>query len=286
MATVRRARYGSLREGRDIPLFIDIHDVTGATPEQIAAAHEKDVAVQGAYGVNYVKYWLNQSGGKLFCLCTAPNAEAADQVHRHAHGLAAERIVEVDPDLAEGMLGGGAVGPTGAVMMPASGALDSGVRTILFTDIVGSTELTQRLGDRAAMQMIDLHDQVVRAAFGRSGGREVKHLGDGLMGVFVTAGDAIRCASDAHGALREAASRTIEPVRIRVGVAAGVPIERNGDFFGSTVQLAARLCTHAEPGQTVVSASVVELCGGGGFVDLGELALKGFPQPVRAHAVA
>jgi class 3 adenylate cyclase len=68
-------------------------------------------------------------------------------------------------------------------------------------------------------------------------------------------------------------------------MAAGEPIERNGDFFGSTVQLAARLCMHAQPGQTVVSPSIVELCGGRAFVDLGELTLKGFPQPVRAHAV-
>src|SRR5262249_22768032 len=101
----------------------------------------------------------------------------------------------------------------------------------------------------------------------------------------VAAGDAIRCASDVHAGLREAAGRTVEPVRIRVGVAAGVPIERNGDFFGSTVQLAARLCMHAQPRQTVVSSSVVELGGGWSFLQLGELPLKGFPQPVRAHAV-
>jgi class 3 adenylate cyclase len=273
------------RQEHGIPLFIDIHDVADATPDEIANAHKKDLQIQSAYGVNYVKYWLNESRGKIFCLCTAPNAEAADKVHREAHGLAAQRIIEVDPDLAEGMLGGGAILPSGAVALASNGALDPGVRTILFTDIVGSTELTQRLGDRAALQVIDLHDRIVRGAFERTNGRVVKHLGDGLMGVFVSADDAIRCSGHVHGALRDAAGRTDEPVRIRVGVAAGVPIERNGDFFGSTVQLAARLCMHAQPGQTLVSASVVELCSGRPFMDLGELTLKGFPQPVRAHAV-
>jgi class 3 adenylate cyclase len=126
----------------------------------------------------------------------------------------------------------------------------------------------------------------VREGLERTRGREVKHLGDGLMGVFVSADDAIGCASVVHAALRDAAHRTVEPVRVRVGVAAGEPIERNGDFFGSTVQLAARLCMQAEPGQTLVSASVVELCGHRQFTDVGELTLKGFPQPVRAHAVA
>jgi class 3 adenylate cyclase len=276
---------GCAQGSPEIPLFIDIHDIAGATLEQIADAHVKDQAVEGDFGVTYLKYWLNEARGKVFCLCTAPNAEAAQQVHSHAHGLLAERIIEVDPDLAEEMLGGGTVAPTGAVVLDTGGRLDPGMRTILFTDIVGSTELTQRLGDRAAMDVVDLHDRFVRGALGRTRGREVKHLGDGLMGVFVAADDAIRCASDVHAALRDAAGRTVEPVRVRVGVASGEPLERNGDFFGSTVQLAARLCGHAEPGQTLVSSSVVELCDGRRFSDLGEIMLKGFPQPVRAHAV-
>jgi hypothetical protein len=149
-----------------IPLFVDIHAVTGATPEQIADAHVKDVAVQGSYGVSYIKYWFNEDRGKVFCLCTAPSAEAAEQVHRAAHGLLAERIVEVDPDLAEGMLGGGTVAPSGAATLGLAGTLDPGVRTILFTDIVGSTELAQRLGDRAAMEIIEVHDRVLREVLG------------------------------------------------------------------------------------------------------------------------
>lgn len=166
-----------------------------------------------------------------------------------------------------------------------SGRLDPGLRTILFTDIVGSTELTQRLGDRAAMDIVDLHDRLVREALDRTRGREVKHTGDGIMGVFVTADDAVRCAVEAHAALRDVAHGTPEPVRIRVGVAAGEPLERNGDFFGSTVQLAARLCMQAPPGETLVSASVVESSGDRRFMDRGEITLKGFAQPVRAYAI-
>ncbi len=264
---------------------MDSHDVTGATAEAIAEAHLKDVAVQGRYGVQYVKYWMNEARGKLFCLCTAPDADSANRVHREAHGLVAERIIEVDPDLAEGMLGGGTIGATGAVLQP-GGTPDPGARTLLFTDIVGSTELTQRLGDRAAMEIVDLHDRLVRDALGRTGGREVKHLGDGLMAVFTAPDAAIRCASDVHAALRDpAAHATAEPLRIRAGIAAGEPIERNGDFFGSTVQLAARLCMQAAPGQTLVSSSVAELCGRRRLTDVGEFTLKGFPQAVRAHAV-
>jgi class 3 adenylate cyclase len=268
-----------------MPLFIDVHELSGATTDQIAAAHVRDTAIQGDYGVTYVKWWLNPAGGKVFCLCEAPNAQAAEEVHRAAHGLVAERIIEVDPDLAEGMLGGGTIASTGTPLLPRSAAPDPGLRTIVFTDIVGSTELTQRLGDRAAMATVELHDRVVRDALAQTFGREVKHLGDGMMSVFVAAGDAVRCASAVHAALRAATDRAVEPVRVRVGAAMGEPLERNGDFFGSTVQMASRLCAVAEPGQTLVSSSVVEACEGHRFRDVGERTLKGFPQPVRAHAV-
>jgi class 3 adenylate cyclase len=79
-----------------------------------------------------------------------------------------------------------------------------------------------------------------------------------------------------------------QPLRVRIGAAAGEPVERNNDLFGSTVQLAARLCAHAEPAQILVSSVIVELCLGKTlpFEDLGEVALKGFDKSVRIHAVA
>src|SRR5262249_35848665 len=79
---IRDAQSGRSR----IPLFIDSHDLTGATPEAIADAHLKDLAVQGRYGVRYVKYWMNEARGRVFCLCTAPDAETANRVHRESHG--------------------------------------------------------------------------------------------------------------------------------------------------------------------------------------------------------
>ncbi|HEY8077279.1 MAG TPA: adenylate/guanylate cyclase domain-containing protein, partial [Labilithrix sp.] len=179
---------------------------------------------------------------------------------------------------------GGGVARSGAVVLPTQ-ALDPGVRTILFTDIVGSTAMTQRLGDRAAMEVLEVHDHSVRAALARTGGREVKHTGDGLMAAFASAQLAVRCTSMIHAELRAAAPIAGEQVQVRVGASAGEPVERQGDFFGSTVQLAARLCAHARPGQTLVSTSVVELCSGIQFGDVGEVVLKGFPQPMRAHSV-
>jgi class 3 adenylate cyclase len=273
-----------------LPHFIDIHELPdGVTAEDIARVHAADVAIQAKFGVDYLKYWVNQSQGKVFCFCSAPDAESASLVHREASGMAAQRIIAVDPDLVAGYLGEGPVGPTGAVLMLRSQGLDPGTRTIVFTDIVGSTAMTQRLGDTAAMKLVDVHDTIVREALSTNEGREVKHLGDGIMAVFVQAERAVRCAALIQTAIaRHAAKHPAEPVQIRVGIATGAPVERQGDFFGSTVQLAARLCAHAAPGQTLVSTPVAEACAPKGlrFLDIGDVVLKGFEQPVRAHAAA
>jgi len=79
-----------------MPLFMDIHNhVPGLTAEAVAGAHKKDLEVQKKYGVKYLKYWFDVNSGKVFCLSEAPNKEAAMTVHREAHGLVADEIIEV-----------------------------------------------------------------------------------------------------------------------------------------------------------------------------------------------
>ena len=261
-----------------MPLYMDIHKVPGATANDLAQAHAADMRVQDGLGVCCVKYWFNESCGKVFCLIDAPSAEAANEVHARSHGLLAEKIIEVDPEMAEGLLGDAEVNAAGAALMPNSAETrDTGLRSVMFTDIVGSTEITQRLGDAAAMRLVNLHDEVVRAALAANGGREVKHTGDGIMSSFFSAPAAVRAAMQIQQELaRHRAGNGQEPVRVRIGAAAGEPVEQRHDLFGSTVQLAARLCAHAQPDQVMVSSDLFELCDSAGI---------GFEEPVRAHVV-
>ena len=78
-----------------MPMFMDEHDLPGVKAEDVVGAHEADVRVQGAHGVDYKHYWVDEAAGKVFCLVEAPNAEAAHAVHREAHGLVAQKIYEV-----------------------------------------------------------------------------------------------------------------------------------------------------------------------------------------------
>ncbi len=272
-----------------MPLYMDIHELSEVTAEDVAKAHAKDMEVQRKYGVEYSKYWVNEKAGKIFCLVHAPNAEAAEHVHREAHGMLAEKIIEVQPELAEAFFGGVETNDAGAVLVPggATDDRDPGIRTVLFTDIVDSTAFTQSMGDEAAMALFDVHNSVVRNALANSSGREVKHTGDGIMASFVSAASAVRCAIQIQRKLdRHAEANPERPLKVRVGAAAGEPVEQNNDLFGSTVQLAARLCGHAQPEQILVSNAIPDLCIGKGllFEDVGEVVLKGFGSPVRAHA--
>jgi hypothetical protein len=79
-----------------VPTYLDIHDLPGVKADAVAGAHEADVRVQDAYGVNYKHYWVDEEAGKVFCLVEAPNRDAAIQVHREAHGLEAQSLFEVE----------------------------------------------------------------------------------------------------------------------------------------------------------------------------------------------
>jgi Protein of unknown function (DUF4242) len=84
------------QEDETMPLYLDVHrSVLGAKAKDVAEAHMKDLEVQGRYGVRYVRYWVDETEGKIWCLVDAPNKELAERVHREAHGLVADELHEV-----------------------------------------------------------------------------------------------------------------------------------------------------------------------------------------------
>ena len=166
---------------------------------------------------------------------------------------------------------------------------ETGHVAVMFTDIIGSTQFTQTHGDAKHYEMVQAHDRIVRAALQEFSGREIKHTGDGIMAAFDDATLGVRAAQRVQREIK--AHREVSPdigMALRIGLAAGEPIKAGNDLFGSTVQLAARVCAEAETDQVVITEPVRALCAplGIAFVDLGERPLKGFKQPVRVHAVA
>jgi class 3 adenylate cyclase len=158
-------------------------------------------------------------------------------------------------------------------------------RTVLFTDVEGSTALTQRLGDARAREVLRTHERIVRDALKAHGGSEIKAMGDGFMASFSSATRALECAVAMQRAFAEHNESAEEPIRVRVGLNAGEPIAEEEDLFGTAVIMAARIAAKAE-GQEILAANVVrELTAGKGFLfaDRGDVAMRGFEDPVRLY---
>jgi class 3 adenylate cyclase len=174
----------------------------------------------------------------------------------------------------------------GAAAGPVSLAADD-IHSILFTDVEGSTALTDRLGDAKARNLLREHERIVREALKAHGGSEVKAMGDGFMTSFSSATKALECAIAMQQTFAAHNEKADEPIKVRIGLNAGEPIAEDEDLFGTAVNLAARACSHAEAGQILVPVVVRELAAGKGFLfaDIGETELRGFEDPVRLYEV-
>ncbi len=204
--------------------------------------------------------------------------------------------------------------PTRAI---ASGGQPGAVHTILFTDVEGSTALTQRLGDAKAREVMREHERITRECLRAHAGSEVKTMGDGFMASFTSATRALECAVAMQQAFEERSRRVgaqqpreegsssttspavaaplrpaeeerpVEPIHIRIGLNAGEPIAEEDDLFGTAVITAARIAAQAQGGEILVSDVVRQLVAGKGFLfsDRGEHALRGFEDPVRVYEV-
>jgi class 3 adenylate cyclase len=167
---------------------------------------------------------------------------------------------------------------------PPAPAADRGERalaTVLFTDIVGSTERARAVGDRRWAELLDIHDRLARELVGQLQGRLVKSTGDGILATFDRPGRAIRCATALRDRLRGTG------MEIRAGVHTGEVHLRGEDVGGIAVHLAARVMAAARPGEVLVSSTVHDLVAGSDYVleDRGAHSLKGLAGEWRLFAV-
>jgi class 3 adenylate cyclase len=178
----------------------------------------------------------------------------------------------------------------GTEVTPTSGTEEApaaDVYTILFTDVEGSTALTDRLGDAKARELLREHESITREALKEHGGSEVKTMGDGFMASFAAATKALECGIALQNAFAERNESADEPINVRIGLNAGEPISEDEDLFGTAVNMAARIASKAEGGEILASNVVRELVAGKGFLfnDRGETELRGFEDPVRVYEV-
>jgi DNA-binding NarL/FixJ family response regulator len=154
--------------------------------------------------------------------------------------------------------------------------------TVMFSDIVSSTERAAEIGDRRWRELLDRHDELVRAELGAHGGREIKTTGDGFLALFDGPARAIRCAVAIRDRLRSVG------LDVRIGLHSGEVELRGSDVGGMAVNIGSRVAEFGSSGDVVVSSTVRDLVAGSGigFIDRGEQTLKGVPDRWRLFVVA
>jgi class 3 adenylate cyclase len=257
-----------------VPLFMDRHDVPGATAQDVAEAHMSDIEKSQEYGVQFISYWFDAEAGGVFCFAKAPSRDTLEAVHNASHGLVPNEIISVSQDDVFRFLG--------SVNDPKTAdELTSPFRAIMFTDLVGSTAILETVGETRFVELLSTHDGIVREALYRHRGSEVKHTGDGIMASFDDVDNALRCALAVGAAFSNVDLEKVG-LKVRIGLAAGHPVMRNDDIYGEAVVLASRLCDAATPAQILVASTVRDHCTQSyDLVGPRSISLKGFVGPVE-----
>jgi class 3 adenylate cyclase len=267
-----------------MPIFMDRHDLAGMSAEDLAQAHKMDLEIQDQFGVKFMTYWFDDDRKTGFCLIDAPDAETAKRVHAASHGNVPEDVIAVDISAVEAFLG--RITTAAHPSNDDVGGQGSAFRAVMFTDIVGSTEMTARLGDEQSVEMVRAHDSIVRRSLKKLNGREIKHTGDGLMASFDETAQSIECARSIQKDFETFNKSSPEKLGLRIGLDAGEPVSDNSDLFGSTVQMAARLCAIAERDSIYVTNAVRAFAPGEvQVIERGSRDLKGFSQPIPVFEV-
>ena len=264
-------------------MYLDRHDIMGITAQQLADAHIQDLAAQEKHSVHYHTYWFDEEKGSVFCLAEGPSKEAIAAVHGEAHGQLASWILEIDQTLPlNSYFGSLPSHPPGAPYR------ESAMRVIAFTDMCGSVTQTQELGDEGYILLLEIHDDIVRTQLIEHNGREIKHTGDGIMAAFNSAVSAVLFAASVQQLVLSHNETADHQFFLRIGMTVGEPVTNGrSDLFGATVQIAARLCAVAAPGEILVSNTLHDFCMGKSipFEDRGAVRLRGIKESMQTFLV-
>lgn len=240
-----------------MPIYMDSHIVPGVEAEHAAKAHKKDLGIQNQFGCRNMTYWIDEDRGRVFCLIDAPNEEAVRKMHNHSHGLVPHEIIPVNSKVVEAFLG--RIEDPETYFDPTNPDLkifnDPAFRVILAIETKDAALLHHNLGKNRAKQLLVLYYDTVREQIKKHEGTEVEIKGEGFVVSFASVFMGVECAI----AIRKALHVAAELIDLRMGLHAGLPVDRSDTLFGKTVKLARFLCTIGSENPIVMSSIVSEL---------------------------
>ncbi len=237
-----------------MPIYMDRHIVPGIEAKHAAEAHREDLKIQDEYGCRCMTYWVDEERGSAFCLIDAPDIEAVQKMHDRAHGLMPHEIVQVNSNVVEAFLG--RIADPEGYTDPSDPDLkifnDPAFRIILIAKTKDKRLLQNSLGEDKAKRLIALFHEIVRKQLAVYEGREVELKGEDIVASFVSVTQAVDCAVAVQQDLHVAG----ELMELKLGLNAGMPVNKSPELFGDTVKMARYLCDYGD-GPQIRMASII-----------------------------
>ena len=240
-----------------MPIYMDRHIVPGIEAKHAAQAHREDLKIQDQFGCRCMTYWVDEDRGSAFCLIDAPDIESVEKMHDRAHGLIPHEIIQVNSNVVEAFLG--RVADPNGYFETEDPELkifnDPAFRIILVSEIENPILLKSQLGGEKANQIIKLYNEILRKQIVRHEGREVETEGEGFIASFVSVTQAVNCAMAIQKDIHVAG----DLLHLKIGLNAGMPIDKSKDLFGDTVKMAKYLCVIGEGNQIMMASIIREI---------------------------
>lgn len=240
-----------------MPIYMDIHVIPGVKAQDVAEAHRKDLFHAEEYGCKCMTYWIDEERENVFCLIEAPDKETVNAMHNRAHGLIANKIIEVDSSVVESFLGR-IYDPENATITSDGLKVfsESSFRVLLIVWISDPILLKYRYGNEKAIELLTQTNNLVRKNASVYKGREVEHDKPGFIISFDSAAQAIACALEIqHNLDAEFLDKTL----FRMSLHAGEPVDTSELLFGDALRFADFLCGISPAGQLSITPEVRDL---------------------------
>lgn len=238
-------------------IFMDLHIAPGIKPVEVAKAHALDVENQEKFGCRAMTYWFDRDEGTGFCLFDAPDEESVIQLHKNTHGLIPNEIIPVNSQVVEAFLG--RIKDPEGYFEPENPKLrvfnDPAFRIIMVTESMDERLLIQKLGKQKANELLKIHHSIIREQISKYEGREAELDEAGFVISFVSVMQAVECAQSILKSLHIAA----DLLEFRIGLHAGLPVNRSNRIFGKTISFAGFLCKIAHANKIILSSVIRNL---------------------------
>lgn len=240
-----------------MPLYMDIHTVPGVKSMDVAEAHRLDLIHQQEYGCKCMTYWIDEDRETIFCLIEAPDKDSVKELHRKAHGLLPNKIIEVSSSIVKSFLGR-IYDPEDAVVTENGLTVftNPSFRLLLVSKLNDHVLLKHRLGKDKANELLRKHNEIIRKNIQIHGGSEVEHAGEGFIVSFDSVSKSVSCAIAIKENIKPADA---EQLGFKMAINAGEPIEKGKELFGDTIKFAYNLCIISSPSQIAIASRVKEI---------------------------